>query len=95
MDGVGNRPGWAWIFIVEGVFSVAFGLFSYIALPRSPAHARFLTQMQKEYITRQLRHSGAIDHDERRDLFSWREVWQAFTLPQVWMLSLIAFFSGE
>ncbi|KAG6879063.1 hypothetical protein C0992_005410 [Termitomyces sp. T32_za158] len=94
MDGVGNRPGWAWIFIVEGLFSVAFGLFAYIVLPRSPAHARFLTEVQKKYVTRQLRHSGAIDHDERRDLFSVREVWQAFTLPQVWMLSIIAFFSG-
>ncbi|KAG6895246.1 hypothetical protein C0995_012981, partial [Termitomyces sp. Mi166 len=94
MHGVGGRPGWAWIFIIEGLFSVAFGLFAFIALPRSPVHARFLSNMQKEYITSQLRNSGAIGRDERADLFSWAEVWKAFTLPQVWMLSFIAFLSG-
>ncbi|KAG6843992.1 hypothetical protein H0H87_010883, partial [Tephrocybe sp. NHM501043] len=94
MDGVGNRPGWAWIFILEGLFTVVFGLTSFYTLPRSPAHARFLNPKQKAYIITRLRDSGATGSDEAADSFSWREVGQAFTLPQVWMLAVIFFFDG-
>jgi hypothetical protein len=36
MDGVAGRPGWAWIFILEGLFTVAFGLSAYFIINRSP-----------------------------------------------------------
>src|SRR3984885_15897199 len=29
MDGIGGRPGWAWIFILEGILTVLFGLASF------------------------------------------------------------------
>ncbi|KAG5651578.1 hypothetical protein H0H81_008161 [Sphagnurus paluster] len=94
MDGVGHRPGWAWIFILEGLFTFVFGLCSFTLLPRSPAHARFLNKKEKEYVAAQLKESGATSGDDGDDKFSWREVGQAFTLPQVWMLAIIAFCGG-
>lgn len=95
MDGVGNRPGWAWIFILEGLFTFVFGLFSYILLPSSPAHARFLTEDEKRYVISELKEDGATGRDESIDGFSWREVGMAFKLPQVWMLAVLFFFAGS
>ncbi|KAG6917453.1 hypothetical protein DXG01_002430 [Tephrocybe rancida] len=94
MDGVGNRPGWAWIFILEGLFTVAFGITAYWTLPRSPQHAKFLSEKEKEYVVRMLKETGATGGDEETDKFSWREVGMAFRLPQVWMLAVIFFFDG-
>ncbi|RDB27444.1 hypothetical protein Hypma_004085 [Hypsizygus marmoreus] len=93
MDGVGHRPGWAWIFILEGLFTVVFGVCSFFILPRGPETARFLSPREREYVLEQLRDTGATGHDEA-DKFSWYQVGQAFTLPQVWMLAIIFFFDG-
>ncbi|KAG6916595.1 hypothetical protein DXG01_006203 [Tephrocybe rancida] len=95
MDGVGKRPGWAWIFILEGLFTVVFGLTAFYTLPRSPAHARFLNEKEKKLIITHLKESGATGHDEETDAFSWREVKQAFLLPQVWMMAVIFFLDVE
>ncbi|KAG6867823.1 hypothetical protein C0993_010653 [Termitomyces sp. T159_Od127] len=94
MDGVGDRPGWAWIFILEGLFTFLFGLSAYFTLPRSPASARFLNEKEKAYVIARLQETGATGRDKEVDTFSWQEVWQAFTLPQVWFLAVSFFFDG-
>ncbi|KAH9482229.1 putative transporter [Psilocybe cubensis] len=94
MDGVGGRRGWEWIFILEGVFTVAFGLVSFFLLPRSPAHAHFLTKEEKEYVHAVLKEDGATGKSEADDNHSWTEVIKAFKLPQVWILSVTLFFDG-
>jgi hypothetical protein len=95
MNGVGNRPGWAWVFILEGLFTLAFGLCSFILLPSSPAHARFLTQKQKDYVVSKLKEDGSTERTEEADNFNWKEVGRAFALPQVWMLAILFFFAGK
>ncbi|KAG6874918.1 hypothetical protein C0992_005965 [Termitomyces sp. T32_za158] len=95
MDGLGNRPGWAWIFILEGIFSILFGISAFFTLPQSPSHARFLTKVEKEYVISRLRQTGAISRDDNADAFSWQEVRKAFTLPQVGLVSVIQFFIGS
>lgn len=95
MDGVGHKPGWAWIFILEGLFTFVFGVASFVLLPRSPAHAHFFTQEEKEYVVAKLKEDGAIESDERVDEFSWKEVGRAFALPQVWMLAIVFFMDGK
>ncbi|KAG6868027.1 hypothetical protein C0993_008227 [Termitomyces sp. T159_Od127] len=94
MDGVGRRPGWAWIFILEGLFTVLFGLSSFFTLPHSPARARFLTEEEKEYVVTRLRETGATGLQDEADSFSWSEIWKAFTLPHVWMIAVAFFFDG-
>jgi len=32
MNGLGGRPGWAWIFILEGIVTVLFGFASFVSL---------------------------------------------------------------
>ncbi|KAF8070301.1 major facilitator superfamily domain-containing protein [Lyophyllum atratum] len=94
LNGRAGRPAWAWIFIVEGLFTVGFGLVSFFILPRSPAHAAFLTSREKEYVIETLRQGGAIGKDEKADSFSWTEVAKTFRLPHVWLLSCVYFLNG-
>jgi len=94
MNKVGGKPGWAWIFILEGLFTVVFGAASFFLLPRSPAHARFFNQEEKEYVTAKLKEDGSTSKNENVDGFSWREVGMAFALPQVWVLAITFFFAG-
>ncbi|KAF8519874.1 major facilitator superfamily domain-containing protein [Hysterangium stoloniferum] len=94
MNGVGGRPGWAWIFILEGLFTVVFGVISFFLLPNSPKHAVFLSQQEKDYVIAKLKEDGATGQNEEVDRFSWKEVREAFKLPQVWMLAVIFFFDG-
>lgn len=93
MQGVGGRPGWAWIFILEGLFTVLFGLASYFILPRSPSHCRFFSEEEKAYVIAKLEEDGT--RNEAADVFSWREVGKAFTLPQVWLLAIVLFLDGN
>ncbi|KAG5338878.1 hypothetical protein C0989_005755, partial [Termitomyces sp. Mn162] len=83
MDGLGQRPGWAWIFILEGLLSIVFGLLMFFILPHSPARAFFLNNDEKHYVISRLRESGAIARNDETDAFNWREVGNAFTLPHV------------
>ncbi|KAG9217884.1 hypothetical protein CCMSSC00406_0005254 [Pleurotus cornucopiae] len=85
-----TRPGWAWVFIVEGLFTVLFGLASFALLPRSPKTTRFFTPEERDYVV----HVLEGDTTEGDELFSWREVCRAFMLPQVMTLAIIFFFSG-
>ncbi|KAJ3576981.1 hypothetical protein NP233_g27 [Leucocoprinus birnbaumii] len=94
MDGIGNKPGWSWIFILEGLFTVLFGLVSFLLLPRSPRHAYFLNEQEKDYIVAKLKEDGVEGRDPSIDAFSWREVGKAFMLPQIWFLAVVLFCDG-
>ncbi|KAL0961234.1 hypothetical protein HGRIS_006200 [Hohenbuehelia grisea] len=94
MSGKGGRPGWAWIFILEGLFTVIFGVFTFFVLPSSPSRCSLLSEKEKEYVIQRLREDGAISKDDRADAFSWGEVLRAFQLPQVWFSLFIFFFHG-
>ncbi|EAU82199.2 hypothetical protein CC1G_10601 [Coprinopsis cinerea okayama7 len=94
MHGVGNKPGWAWIFILEGLFTFCFGVTSFVLLPRSPAHATFLRKEERDYVMARLKEDGAVERDDRVDKFSWKEVRKAFGLPQVWLLAIVLFMDG-
>ena len=94
MNGLGNLRGWAWIFILEGAFTILFGISAFFLLPRSPGECRFLSETEKSYVVRQLKETGATD-EESADKFSLKEVGLAFLQPQVQMLAVQLFFIGE
>ena len=93
MHGIGKLPGWSWIFILEGLFTILFGLVAYWLLPPTPADARFLNEKEKAYVVARLRDDGATGRGDE-DKFSWYQVREAFLLPQVWMLSVVCFCAG-
>jgi len=94
IDGKGGKPGWAWIFILEGICSFVFGLISFFLLPRSPETARFLTEKERAYVISTLKHAGSVSEDDNKDSFSWTEVVRAAKSLHVWFLVIIFFFSG-
>ena len=48
MDGIRGKPGWSWIFILEGVFSTIVGLLSFFIVPSTPKDLKFLTPKEQE-----------------------------------------------
>jgi len=49
LDGKGSLYGWQWLFLIEGIPSIIFGLGCVFMLPESPAQASWLTPEEKEY----------------------------------------------
>src|SRR5436190_9765126 len=43
MKGIGGRPGWAWIFILEGLATIIVALVSFWMVPDFPLEAKFLS----------------------------------------------------
>jgi MFS family permease len=74
MDGVGGLGGWRWIFILEGIVTVAVGVTLPWTLPDSPETASFLTQAEKDFIQRRLRQdAGTADGQvNTSEGFKWR-----------------------
>ena len=48
MDGVGGKPGWAWIFILEGLFTVLCAIASFFILSDFPDTAKFLNETERK-----------------------------------------------
>lgn len=40
MRGVGGKPGWFWLFLLEGLLTFVIGFISYLYLPHSPTHTK-------------------------------------------------------
>lgn len=92
MDGVGGKPGWAWIFIVEGLFTVLCGICGFFIIPATPTATRFLNAKQKEIIMRRLERDQPLTTINEQ--FSWCEVWASLKSPHVLFSVVTLFVSG-
>ncbi|KAL2607437.1 hypothetical protein R1flu_026010 [Riccia fluitans] len=54
MDGVGGRPGWSWIFILEGLATVLAATISFWLVPDFPDTAKFLTPEERAFTVSRL-----------------------------------------
>lgn len=54
MDGVGGLAGWRWIFILEGLATILFGMVAAIFLPADIPSAKFLTVEEKAFASQYL-----------------------------------------
>lgn len=54
-----GRPGWFWMFVIEGLPAVFIGIFAFFWLDDSPEKARFLTSEEKRALTEQLASENA------------------------------------
>lgn len=110
MNGIRGRPGWAWIFIIvslyqhreilllimlkEGIVSIIFGLFLFLVFPKGPTMMSWLTIQEKAHVEEILKADGIMSKDPEGDMFSWKEVFRGFALPQVWFSTPIFFGLG-
>ncbi|CAL1707482.1 unnamed protein product [Somion occarium] len=92
MNGIGGKPGWAWIFILEGLFTVLVGLVSFFLVPSTPQDSKFLTQKQKNIIAQRLARDrpviGIIE------AFSIKEIFRSLCSPHVMMVFIMFFGNG-
>ncbi len=83
LDGQFGLAGWQWLFLVEGLPAIALSIVILIALPDSPAQARWLTGDERAWIKTQL----AAD-DARPGVAADAGVLRALVEPRVWLLGL-------
>uniref|UniRef100_A0A0W0G0X2 Major facilitator superfamily (MFS) profile domain-containing protein n=1 Tax=Moniliophthora roreri TaxID=221103 RepID=A0A0W0G0X2_MONRR len=93
MDGIGGKPGWAWIFILEGLFSVIIGVIGFFCTPSTPRDVKFfMTDEDKDIVERRLiadRPSVAPN-----DHFSFKEVFRSLSSPHVLIVFVIFYMLG-
>ncbi|KIK01867.1 hypothetical protein K443DRAFT_132091 [Laccaria amethystina LaAM-08-1] len=86
MNGVGGRKGWQWIFILEGVLTVAVSLVAYFIVPTWSHKATFLTEPEKKRLLARL---GADSDAALIERFEWVYVRQALTDHLVWAYAFL------
>ncbi|RPD76419.1 MFS general substrate transporter [Lentinus tigrinus ALCF2SS1-7] len=87
MDGIAHKPGWAWIFLLEGLFIVVIALIGFIFLPDSPNAALFLKDSEKTLISDALRSDGILVEGAAKGQF-WPEFRRIFTQPHIRICSM-------
>ncbi|KAF9458876.1 major facilitator superfamily domain-containing protein [Collybia nuda] len=94
LDGRGGRPGWSWILILEGLFTIVFGLISVFLLPASVENARVFTEKEKEYLVATLKEDGMVARNPIHDQFRWSAIVETFKRPHLLSMALACFFGG-
>ncbi|POS72970.1 major facilitator superfamily transporter [Diaporthe helianthi] len=83
MGGVGGRPGWAWIFILEGLATVIIGVISFWLVHDFPDEAKFLSNDDRVRVIRRLKldQQSSAEHED----FSMTYFWQAWKDWKMWL----------
>ncbi|CAA9964615.1 Pantothenate transporter liz1 [Pyrenophora teres f. maculata] len=87
MSGVGGKPGWAWIFILEGLVTIVVGIASYWMVHDFPAEATFLSPDDRARVLRRLRadKQASASHED----FQMKYFWQSATDWKTLMFAII------
>ncbi|GJE85744.1 MFS general substrate transporter [Phanerochaete sordida] len=83
MDGIGGKPGWAWIFILEGLFTVICAVASFFILQDFPDTAKFLTETERVWVVRRLQND--MKFSAAGEKFKMKYVWQSLRDWKTWV----------
>jgi len=81
MNNVGGKPGWAWIFILEGILTVAIAIIAFWAIADKPETASFLSEEETKEVHRRLSH----DNDGMAEHYDVKFMWMAFMDWKIWI----------
>lgn len=87
MDGLHGYEAWRWVFILEGLFTFAFGLVAWFIIPAFPQEATFLNDGERAMLLARLRHDRGSEQLGFKGL-NWVKV---FTDWKMWSFTLIYF----
>lgn len=73
MKGVGGKPGWSWIFIMEGIITFLIGCASFWMIHDWPDKAKFLTPLERECVLARLKKDTGL---ATQGSFSMKQVWR-------------------
>ncbi|OAL53206.1 MFS nicotinic acid transporter-like protein Tna1 [Pyrenochaeta sp. DS3sAY3a] len=89
MGGVGGKPGWAWIFILEGLATILVGIASYWMVHDFPAEATFLSPDDRARVLRRLRDDkqASASHEKFQSKYFWQSVtdWKTLMFAIIYM----------
>ncbi|KAA1468266.1 MFS general substrate transporter [Dentipellis sp. KUC8613] len=83
MDGVGGKPGWAWIFILEGLATVVVAIASFWIIQDFPDTAKFLTDAERVFVVRRLQED--MQFSAGGEKFRLKVVWQCLSDWKTWV----------
>ncbi|CZT49487.1 related to allantoate permease [Rhynchosporium secalis] len=80
MDGVGGRPSWSWIFILEGIATLVVAFVAYWAINDYPRTATFLTPEERTEVERRLKadRSSLADEFDLKYAFNALKDWKIY-----------------
>jgi hypothetical protein len=83
LNGKHGRPGWAWIFIIEGIITIGFGALSFCMVHDFPDIATFLSEQDRARVVRRLREDqqSSAEHEQ----FQMAYFWAAVTDYKMWL----------
>ncbi|KAJ3558531.1 hypothetical protein NM688_g873 [Phlebia brevispora] len=83
MDGVGGKPGWSWIFILEGLFTVLCAVASFWILEDFPENAKFLNDAERSWVISRLQDDMKFSAGGEK--FKIKYVWQSIKDWKTWV----------
>lgn len=83
MDGIGGRPGWAWIFILEGLLTIVIGVASFWMVHDFPDEATFLSEADRIRVVRRLKLDQQASADKEEFKISY--LWDALRDWKMWL----------
>ncbi|RSL61676.1 hypothetical protein CEP51_013592, partial [Fusarium floridanum] len=81
LDGVGNKPGWAWIFIIEGLATVAIGFCCWWMVFDWPDTARFLSPDDRIRVQRRIiasKQGKTAEDFDKRHIYAALKDWKTY-----------------
>ncbi|KAK6823219.1 hypothetical protein RU639_005994 [Aspergillus parasiticus] len=91
VSGARGLSGWQWLFLTEGVITVAFGISLIFIFPDFPPQAKWLTDKEKAFIQARLPRNAPRAEEIN---FNFREIIDSLRDRRLWLFTLIwAFFT--
>ncbi|RYP43353.1 hypothetical protein DL768_009970 [Monosporascus sp. mg162] len=88
MDGVGGKPGWAWIFIIEGIATTLVGCVCWWMVFDWPDTATFLTPEERIRVQRRLildRQGYSAQDNDKRHMYEAAKDWKTYGYMVIYM----------
>lgn len=96
MDGLGGQEGWRWIFIIEGLASVAIGVTTFFLLPDTPSlSGRWLKPEEQRFLnlvhhaTRGSARDQLTEPGQKKRLVKWSTVKAVLTDKHIYLQALV------
>ncbi|KAF8226835.1 MFS general substrate transporter [Tricholoma matsutake] len=92
MEGVGGKPAWAWIFILEGLVTVLAGVASFWIIQDFPDTAKFLTETERTVVIRRLQ--GDDQFSAAGENLKLKYIWKSLVDWKTWV-GMIVYTGGD
>lgn len=96
MDDIGGRPGWAWIFILEGIITVFVGFFCWWMVFDWPENARFLSPDDRIRLQRRLiadKQGRTAEDFDKKHIYAALLDWKTYGYMTIYMGCLVPLYA--